>query len=79
MKVKMYGKTECPNCDKAKTLIKMKSGIELEYINIEEAGIDAAKLAEICGRPVRQVPQIFVNDEYVGSLNEFIPVVMAHK
>jgi len=44
----------------------------MEFIDITEAGLDGAKLQEICGQPVRTVPQIFVNGEYVGGCDSFI-------
>lgn len=62
--VVIYGKTNCPWCDRAKALAEDK-GLDVEYINIVEAGIDGAKLSEICGEPVRTVPQIFVDDVFV--------------
>ncbi|QGH72116.1 putative glutaredoxin 1 [Klebsiella phage N1M2] len=69
MKVVIYGKPNCPWCDRAKALADSK-GAEVEYINIVEAGIDGAKLGEIVGRPVRTVPQIVVDDQYVGGYED---------
>lgn len=62
--VVIYGKTNCPWCDRAKVLAEDK-GLDVEYINIVEAGIDGAKLSEICGVPVRTVPQIFIGEQYI--------------
>lgn len=62
--VKIYGKPNCPWCDRAKALAEEK-GLKVEYINIVEAGIDGAKLSEICGQQVRTVPQVFVDDAFI--------------
>lgn len=73
MKVKIYGrKTGCKFCDTAKQVCEANK-FDMEFIDIAEAGIDGVKLAEICGQAVRQVPQIFVNEEYVpGGCTGFI-------
>ena len=81
--VKIYGKPNCPWCDRAKALAEEK-GLDVEYINIVEAGIDGAKLSEICGTPVRTVPQIFVDDAYVpggydGLTKELLDLPVAPK
>lgn len=64
MIVKIYGKPNCPWCDRAKALAQSKE-LEVEYIDITKEGIDGAKLSEICGEVVRTVPQIFVDDVFV--------------
>lgn len=62
--VKIYGKPNCPWCDRAKALAESK-GLEVEYINIVEVGIDGPKLSVICGTSVRSVPQVFVDDVFI--------------
>lgn len=64
MKVVIYGKPNCPWCVKAKDLA-VAEGHEYTYIDIKAAGIDGAKLSEICGEPVSTVPQIFVDDKFI--------------
>ncbi|EOR9074279.1 glutaredoxin domain-containing protein [Escherichia coli] len=73
MKVKIYGRTTgCNFCDTAKAICENNS-FEMDFIDVVSEGIDGAKLSEICGEPVRQVPQIFVNDEYVpGGCTGFV-------
>lgn len=61
---KVYGKTVCPNCDKAKALLSMK-GEEFEFINIEEDK-DARVKLEWYG--FRSVPQVFKGDTFIGDL-----------
>lgn len=65
MKVTMYTKSGCPNCVIAKNLI---NSINLEYEEVDvEVGDRLAIL--LAARPeARQMPQIWVNDQYVGGL-----------
>lgn len=71
-KVKMYGRsTGCKYCDQAKAICEMNS-FELEFIDVEKDGIDSTALQEICGVPVRSVPQIFVDGTYIGGCDKFI-------
>lgn len=71
MNVKMYGRSQgCKFCDRAKLICEM-NGFELEFIDIEAHGLSAADLGEIVGTPVRTVPQIFVDEQYVGGCDQF--------
>lgn len=71
MNVKMYGRAQgCKFCDRAKLICEM-NGFELEFIDIEAQGLSAADLAEVVGIPVRTVPQIFVDEQYVGGCDKF--------
>lgn len=66
LKIVVYSKSACPQCDSAKMLLKTKS-LEFEEIKIDD---EAERLAfyEKCGPSVRQMPQIFINDQRVGGL-----------
>ncbi|QBZ70817.1 putative glutaredoxin [Edwardsiella phage pEt-SU] len=75
--VKIYGKPNCPWCDRAKALAEEK-GLEIEYINIVEAGINGEKLSEICGEVVRTVPQIFVDDVFIKGGYEGLVKTLAN-
>lgn len=80
MKVVIYGKPNCPWCDRAKNLVKDVEGIEHEYIDITQVGIDGPKLSEICGEEVRTVPQILVDGKYnPHGFQGLMPVVAKHK
>jgi glutaredoxin len=66
LKIVVYSKSACPQCDSAKMLLKTKS-LEFEEIRIDD---EAERLAfyEKCGPSVRQMPQVFINDQRVGGL-----------
>lgn len=64
----VYGTPTCQNCRAVKALLEAK-GIEYEYIDLIAIGKTAA---EVTGRPVRSVPQVYVKGEYVGGLTEVI-------
>lgn len=65
MNIIIYTKTSCPNCVTAKQLLKSKG---LEYT---ERNLDSDVLMDgftIMFPDVRQMPQIFINDQRVGGL-----------
>ncbi|MCE2782910.1 glutaredoxin family protein [Limnohabitans sp.] len=66
LKIVVYSKSACPQCDSAKMVLKTKS---LAYEEIKIDG-EAERMAffEKCGTSVRQMPQIFINDQRVGGL-----------
>lgn len=67
LKIVVYSKSACPQCESAKMLLKNRS-LAFEEIKIDD---EAARMAfyEKCGPSVRQMPQIFINDQRVGGLN----------
>lgn len=66
LKIAVYSKSACPQCESAKMLLKSKS-LPFAEIKIDD---EAERLAfyEKCGPSVRQMPQIFINDQRVGGL-----------
>lgn len=66
LKIVVYSKSACPQCDTAKMLLKTRS-LDFEEIRIDD---DAARLAffEKCGPSVRQMPQVFINEQRVGGV-----------
>lgn len=67
MKAIVWSKNQCPYCDQAKALLKMK-GIEFEERNINK---DYTKEQLLEAVPTaRTVPQIFLDEELVGGFNE---------
>ena len=66
LKIVVYSKSACPQCDMAKMILKSRS-LEFEEIRIDD---EAQRLAfyEKCGPSVRQMPQVFINDQRVGGV-----------
>ena len=64
----VYGKIDCPYCARAKEELSLR-GIQFDYIDLQEIGKTAA---EVTGRKVKTVPQIYVNGQYVGGYDELM-------
>lgn len=66
LKIVVYSKSACPQCDMAKMILKSRS-LDFEEIRIDD---EAQRLAfyEKCGPSVRQMPQVFINDQRVGGV-----------
>lgn len=66
LKIVVYSKSACPQCDTAKMLLKSRS-LPFEELKIDD---EAQRLAfyEKCGPSVRQMPQVFINDQRVGGV-----------
>ncbi len=75
MLVKIYGRPGCPYCVRAEALAeKLKKTVpdfDYEYIDIIVAGLTKEDLSAIAGRVVKTVPQIFMDDMYVGGFTDF--------
>ena len=67
LNITVYSKSACPQCESAKMLLKSRS-LAFEEIRIDD---ETERLAfyEKCGPSVRQMPQIFINDQRVGGLS----------
>ena len=64
----IYGKTDCVYCAKAKEELDLR-GIVFDFINLTEIKKSAA---EVTGRKVTTVPQIYMAGKYVGGYNELM-------
>ena len=67
MKAIVWSKDQCAFCDQAKALLESK-GIEYEVRNIMKDWTREQLLEAVPN--ARTVPQIFLDDEYVGGFNE---------
>jgi len=67
MKAIVWSKYHCTYCDQAKALLESK-GIPYEERKLGD-GFTREELLEAVPT-ARTVPQIFLNDEYVGGFNE---------
>lgn len=69
MKAVVWSKYHCPYCDQAKTLLAV-NGYEIEERKIGD-GFTKEELLESVPT-ARSVPQIFVNDEYIGGYKNLV-------
>jgi glutaredoxin 3 len=67
MKATVWSKNACPFCDQAKALLKMK-GIEFEERNVSKDWTKEQLLEAV--PDARTLPQIFLNDNYIGGFTE---------
>ena len=73
MVVEMYSTKTCPQCVIAENILKSKGVDYVKYIVGEDR--DKSEIEERCDCTVRSVPQFFVDDQYiptVNALNEFL-------
>lgn len=68
MKAIVWSKDQCPYCDQAKALLKQR-GIEFEERNIMRGIWTREQLLEAVPT-ARTLPQIFLEQEYVGGFTE---------
>jgi ribonucleoside-diphosphate reductase alpha chain len=64
----VYGIPNCPYCQMAKEELKLR-GIAYDYIDLKEIGKTAA---EVTGRKVKTVPQIYIEGDYIGGYEELM-------
>lgn len=64
----VYGKASCPFCEMAKQELTMQN-IPFDYIDLEQIGKSAA---EVTGRKVKTVPQIYISGKYIGGYEEML-------
>ncbi len=75
MFIEIYGRLSCPYCIRAILLAKkMKSkleGVDFKFINMTTEKISKADLEPRVGKTVATVPQIFIDNQYIGGCTEF--------
>ena len=64
----IYGKSNCPWCKMATEELSLR-GMVFDYIDLEEIGKTAA---EVTGRKVKTVPQIYIEGQYVGGYEDLM-------
>ena len=72
MKATIYTKDNCTFCVQAKTLMNIR-GIEWEELNMQTSPKHRDELLEKCEKMSvipRTVPQIWIDDDYVGGFQE---------
>ena len=67
LNVVVYSKSSCPQCESAKMLLKSRS-LPFTEVKLDD---ETERLAfyERCGPSVRQMPQVFINDQRVGGVS----------
>jgi glutaredoxin len=65
MKIEVYTKHNCPNCVMAKQLLKANN---LDYTELDVSEPDVMLQLIMRYPDVRQMPQIFIDDQRVGGL-----------
>lgn len=69
----VFGKENCPYCVRAKELLQSKL-LEFTYRDVVEDEVAFLQMnswvAEATGFPARTVPQIFLDQEYIGGYTE---------
>lgn len=68
MQIKIYGKENCPWCDKAKEFLDLAK-IEYQYIDINEPGAFDF-VTKTLG--AKTVPAILINEEFIGGYTQLI-------
>ena len=69
MKAVVWSKNQCPFCDQAKSLLKMKE-IEFEERNVSKDWTKEQLLEAV--PTARTIPQIFINDKYIGGYDKLV-------
>jgi len=64
----VYGKKGCPFCEMATQELSLR-GLPFDYVDLEELGKTAA---EVTGRDVKTVPQIYLDGEYIGGYDDMM-------
>jgi glutaredoxin 3 len=67
MSVIIWSRYNCPQCEQAKSLLKQK-GIQFEERKIGDGWMKEELLEAV--PTAKSVPQIFMNEEYLGGLTE---------
>ena len=66
LKIVVYSKSACPQCESAKMLLKSRT-LPFEEVRIDDEA-ERSAFYQQCGPSVRQMPQVFINDQRVGGL-----------
>ncbi len=74
--VVVYTTQVCPYCVRAKQLLKQK-GVAFEEIDLSRD--NEARMALVERTRMRTVPQIFINDEFIGGCDELYALERAGK
>lgn len=68
-KIKIYSKTSCPACVMAKDILN-KKGAAYEEIILDNKPEEIQELISRTG--MKTVPQIFINEEFIGGCSDLM-------
>lgn len=75
MRAVIYGRPGCPYCVRAKQIADLlrqrRSDFEYQYVDMFQQNISKEDLEKTIGRPVHTVPQILLDDAYIGGCTDF--------
>ena len=66
-RIEIYSTDNCPWCNRAKSLLRAR-GLDFEELGISADAARAVEMTERSGQ--RTVPQIFIDDEHIGGIDE---------
>lgn len=68
--VRMYATATCPYCLAAERMLKAKGVSQIEKIRVDLDRSRLTEMIEVTGR--RTVPQVFINNHYVGGFADLL-------
>ena len=69
MNAELWTKADCKFCVKAKRLLQ-NEGVDITEYRIDQPPYTREDMTRRVGREVKTVPQIFIDDEYIGGYDE---------
>lgn len=75
MHATIYGRPGCSYCMRAKQIAELlktkREDFDFTYIDMSMTGIGKEDIEAKIGQPVHTVPQILIDDQYIGGCTEF--------
>ena len=69
MKAKVYGTSRCSWCDRVAKILEDKQ-VTVEKIDVSGSKDLLKEMQKAAGKKVSTVPQVIIDDEYVGGFTE---------
>ncbi|MFB6422023.1 MAG: GrxA family glutaredoxin [Candidatus Malihini olakiniferum] len=71
----IFGRPGCSYCIRAialaEKLTEQRDDFSFCYVDIHAKGITKDELSRAVGKPIETVPQIFLDEKYIGSCTDF--------
>ncbi len=75
MHTMIYGRPGCPYCVRAKQLAEVlktrRPDFTYTYVDMVNVNMSREELEAKIGQPVHTVPQILIDDQYIGGCTDF--------